>query len=101
MDNVRFHHSESVKDFCEEINIGIKYLPPYSPDLNPINNIFSTIKYRFKALRPSPVSRNMIKEYVARIIDSIFIYDFIMKECVNFYRRHLMVNTFNKLLQTF
>jgi transposase len=28
------------------------YLPPYSPDLNPIENIFSKVKQLFRGLRP-------------------------------------------------
>jgi len=36
-----------------------------------MENVFSTIKYRYTALRPSPVSGNMIKEYVEQIIDSM------------------------------
>ena len=68
MDNVRLHHSESVKDFVKK-NIVIKYLPPYSPD------VFSILKYRDVVIRPSPVYGNMIKEYVAQMIDSMIAYD--------------------------
>jgi len=68
MDNVRFHHSNIVKSWCEEKNIVIKYLPPHSPDLNPIENVFSTIKSRYSSIRPFPKTNTMIKEYVAQVI---------------------------------
>ena len=29
----------------------VKYLPPYTPQLNPIENVFGTIKARFRRLR--------------------------------------------------
>ena len=52
MDNVRFHHSNDVKLWCDRKNIIIKYLQPYSPEVNLIENVFSTIKSRYSAIRP-------------------------------------------------
>ncbi|KII63490.1 hypothetical protein RF11_01443 [Thelohanellus kitauei] len=40
MDNVRFHHSVDI----ESDNISIRYLPPYSPLLNPCEEVFCYIK---------------------------------------------------------
>ena len=36
LDNARIHHAKAVKVTAEEFNIYFIYLPPYSPDLNPI-----------------------------------------------------------------
>ena len=37
LDNVRYHHAKLLKNFLEENQrLEILYLPPYSPDLNPI-----------------------------------------------------------------
>ena len=44
MDNARIHHYTSLKDIVEELGINILYLPPYSPFLNPIENVFSKWK---------------------------------------------------------
>ncbi len=46
MDNVRFHKTEAVKAVFSEgvIQHELHYLPPYSPQLNPIENCFSKIK---------------------------------------------------------
>jgi len=68
MDNVRFHHNSDVKNWCEGKNIKIKYLPPYSPDLNPIENVFGTIKSRYSTIRPFASTNTMLKEYVGRVI---------------------------------
>lgn len=46
MDNVRFHHTHAVKNFMSVNNINYKYLPAYSPQLNPIEEFFSMLKSR-------------------------------------------------------
>jgi len=51
MDNVRFHHSPKVKALLTTNNICFKYIPPYSPQLNPIEEFFSMVKARFVARR--------------------------------------------------
>ena len=39
-DNVRFHHSKIVKQYAAENNIGMNYIPAYSPIFNPIEISF-------------------------------------------------------------
>ncbi|OMJ16922.1 hypothetical protein AYI70_g6294, partial [Smittium culicis] len=41
MDNVAFHKTELVKTFIENSGFKLLYLPPYSPFLNLIENLFS------------------------------------------------------------
>ena len=48
MDNMRSHHARAVKDFLDKNHIKYLYLPPYSPDLNPIENMWSKIKAYMK-----------------------------------------------------
>ena len=36
LDNARIHHAKAVKIRADELEIYFIYLPPYSPDLNPI-----------------------------------------------------------------
>lgn len=36
MDNLKAHHDERVRPLCRAAGIRLIYLPPYSPDLNPI-----------------------------------------------------------------
>jgi transposase len=48
MDNLRVHHKEEVKSKLTNSGIGILYLPPYSPERNPIEESWSLIKGIFK-----------------------------------------------------
>lgn len=36
LDNARIHHAKLTRKECEKLNIKLVHLPPYSPDLNPI-----------------------------------------------------------------
>mgnify|MGYP002947523456 FL=1 len=44
MDNMRSHHAKIVKQVLDESEIKYLYLPPYSPDLNPIEKMWSKLK---------------------------------------------------------
>lgn len=48
MDNCSIHHVQEVKDIVDSCGIVLFYLPPYSPDLNPIEELFSYLKYYLK-----------------------------------------------------
>ena len=50
MDNCSIHHTQEVVSLIEEIGVIVHGLPPYSPDLNPIEEPFSKVKYNFKYL---------------------------------------------------
>jgi transposase len=44
MDNTSFHHSDPIAEICADIGVKLVYLPPYSPDLNSIEEFFSEFK---------------------------------------------------------
>lgn len=44
MDNARFHHSVAITKIVHEHGCRILYLPPYSPELNPIENAWWPLK---------------------------------------------------------
>lgn len=44
LDDAAIHHSEVVKALCARHGIELQYLPPYSPDLNPIEQSFNALK---------------------------------------------------------
>ena len=44
MDNLPAHKSADVRRAIEAVGATLLYLPPYSPDLNPIENAFSKLK---------------------------------------------------------
>jgi transposase len=45
MDNLGSHKSKSVRDAIREAGAKLFFLPPYSPDLNPIEQMFSKLKH--------------------------------------------------------
>ena len=47
-DNVRLHHAKIVKEFAKENNIIMKYIPAYTPEFNPIEQVFNQIKNNFR-----------------------------------------------------
>ena len=44
MDNLSSHKGSRVRELIEECGCELLYLPPYSPDLNPIEEAFAKIK---------------------------------------------------------
>lgn len=44
MDNACIHHGDEILELADRYGVRIEYLPPYSPDLNPIEEAFSQIK---------------------------------------------------------
>lgn len=44
MDNTSWHHLERIRKICADAAVRLEYLPPYSPDLNPIEEYFSVLK---------------------------------------------------------
>jgi len=50
LDNVRLHHSAIVRQSLEP-EIDLRFLPAYSPQLNPIEEVFALVKYYYKRQR--------------------------------------------------
>jgi transposase len=44
MDNMRSHHVKAVQEVLVEKGMKALYLPPYTPDLNPIEKMWSKMK---------------------------------------------------------
>ena len=51
MDNLGSHKSQAVRDSIMEQGAYLLFLPPYSPDLNPIENFFSKLKALLRAAK--------------------------------------------------
>jgi transposase len=45
LDNAKIHHGDEILELADHFGVRIEYLPPYSPDLNPIEEAFSKIKH--------------------------------------------------------
>lgn len=52
MDNISFHKQEVVKTVVESVGARVVFLPPYSPDLSPIEKMWSKIKEILKRKKP-------------------------------------------------
>ena len=48
MDNASFHRSERIEQMYTAAGVKLLYLPPYSPDLNPIEEFFAELKMFIK-----------------------------------------------------
>lgn len=44
MDNASFHKSQKTKDLIESVGCKVIFLPPYSPDFNPIEKFWANMK---------------------------------------------------------
>jgi transposase len=79
MDNLPSHKVEGVREAVEAAGCRLEYLPPYSPDLNPIEKAFSKLK---RALR----------DCAARTVEGVYeglrgiITRFDPNECLNYFR---------------
>lgn len=51
MDNLRTHHIQAVGELLRSAGAEVLYLPPYSPDLNPIEKLWSKVKAILRKLR--------------------------------------------------
>jgi transposase len=49
MDNLPAHKAEAVRGALDRAGLSHRYLPPYSPDLNPIEQAWSKLKTRLRA----------------------------------------------------
>jgi transposase len=49
MDNASIHHLDRVHDIITGVGAKLCFLPPYSPDLMPLEKVFSKVKYVLKA----------------------------------------------------
>lgn len=70
MDNLSIHKVKGVKELILSANALPLYLPPYSPDLNPIEMLWSKLKnfLRTWKIRDVKLLRNAIKAAIFRIL---------------------------------
>ena len=52
LDNLAVHKQPEVRAAIEQVGARLRFLPPYSPDFNPIEQAFAKLKAFFRAVRP-------------------------------------------------
>ena len=79
MDNVSVHKSPRIREAIENAHATLRYLPQYSPDLNPIEMPFSKFKtfLRRAAERTIPRLRRAIRSFLPSLR---------ARECANYFR---------------
>ena len=79
MDNLSSHKSASALEKIEATGAEVRFLPPYSPDLNPIEQIFSKIKAHL--CRLAVRTERKLYNAIAKAIDTVTPID-----CLNCFR---------------
>jgi len=77
MDNLSSHKGPQVREMIEKAGASLRYLPPYSPDFNPIENAFA----KLKALLRKAAERTVegLWTAIGRLLDA-----FTPSECANY-----------------
>jgi transposase len=69
MDNLSSHKGPRVRELIEEKGCEVLYLPPYSPDLNPIEEAFAKLKALLR--RAGARTREALIEAMGRSLDAV------------------------------
>ncbi len=86
MDNLPVHKVAGVEQAIEAAGATLLYLPPYSPDLNPIEPAFGKVKAHLRKAAEHTIPR--LVRRIGRIVT-----DFSPQECRNFFRHAGYVRT--------
>ena len=69
MDNLSSHKRQRVRELIENTGARLAFLPPYSPDLNPIELIFAKVKQLLRSLACR--SRDALWEAMQSVLDKV------------------------------
>lgn len=69
LDNLPAHKSATARDTVEAVGARLLFLPPYNPDFNPIENIFSKMKACLRRVAPRTVEA--LQDAVCVAIDDV------------------------------
>jgi transposase len=69
MDNLSSHKSERVRELIEKRGCELIYLPPYSPDFNPIEEAFAKLKALLRRFEAR--TREALVEAMGRSLDAL------------------------------
>jgi transposase len=69
LDNLSAHKNKEIRDLIESVGAELWFLPPYSPDLNPIEKMWSKIKSILRRLKAR--TEEALINAVAKALDAI------------------------------
>ena len=69
MDNLAAHKVAGVRDLIQQSGAELLYLPPYSPDFNPIEQCWSQVKQRLRAAKARSLSA--LEQAVAQALAAV------------------------------
>ena len=102
-DNLSSHKVAGVQAAIEAVGASIRYLPPYSPDLNPIEQVFAKLKTLLRQAAKRTI--DALRDHIGSLIDAFapdecrnyiaaagYVPTQIKKKAlyVNWYRQHMM-----------
>jgi transposase len=79
MDNLGSHKSKAVRQLIRSVGAKLFFLPKYSPDLNPIEQVFAKLKH-------------LLRKAAARTVDAVcaaigeLLHAFTSEECANYFK---------------
>lgn len=73
MDNLPAHHAKKVMLFLDSHKVSYLFIPPYSPEFNPIEEAFSKIKQSIR--RQKPRTTEALEEAIRRAIKTVTVDD--------------------------
>lgn len=79
LDNLAAHKVPGVREVVEAAGATLRYLPPYSPDFNPIEQLFAKLKALLRKAAERSVERSW--QRIASLLSA-----FIAEECTNYFR---------------
>ena len=78
MDNLGSHKAKAVRHALRRAGAKLLFLPKYSPDLNPIEQLFAKLKHHLR--RDQPRSRDAVCHALAKALDTVT-----AAECSNYF----------------
>lgn len=79
LDNLSSHKTAGVREAIEQVGARLLYLPPYSPDLNPIELAFSKLKWLLRSAAERTV--DALWSRLGQLLDA-----FPPQQCRNYFR---------------
>ena len=74
LDNARIHHDNDLIEYIKAFGGRVEFLPPYSPDFNPIEEAFSSIKASLRRNEQQFMHPEQIPWLITQAIHDITLY---------------------------